>query len=98
MDDAKAVLLALDVAEVFLAAVRDKRIHQSIAVMAFRRVAHEARLLRDNKQVVVFVTNVERNVSRDKLGRMRVSYVSYSSTSPAQTDALLRGSLPLSAQ
>ncbi len=36
MDDAEAVLLALHVAEVFFAAVRDKRIHERVAVMALR--------------------------------------------------------------
>ena len=40
MNDAEAVLLALHVAEVFLAAVRDKRIHERVAVMALRGMAH----------------------------------------------------------
>ena len=72
MDDAETVLLALHVAKVFLAAVRDKRIHERIAVMAFRRMTHQSRLLRDNEQIVVLVANVERNIGRDELGRVWV--------------------------
>ena len=72
MDDAEAVLLALHVAEVFLATVRDKRIHERVAVMALRGMAHQSRLFRDNEQIVIFIANVERNIGRDELGRVRI--------------------------